>query len=241
MWRRKQNKKENRKKMKDYLSEIKTPSLFDRTERPSELTMPMIEEYMSSLEELRHSFINTIIDKSVRTVKAYIAELGETRQEILKTGFVNNVNSADLAGGAMCDGEMGEMCSLFLHLNIIYRYLCSSIDKTVSFLTIAICEEACNLIDSAPKDETNKEDEAKEDETKEVEPQNTAPESNWLNVNEVCKRYKLPKNNVKDRKWRDKNNFPYYQDGPFARVIFNNEEVRLWIEEHIKAKHSGKC
>lgn len=226
--------------MKEYLSEIKNPSLFERTERPSKLTMPIIEEYMSSLEDLRLSFMNSIIDKSVRAIKAYIAELTETRLEIQKTGFVNNVNSADLVGGAMCEGEIGEMCSIFLHLTIVYRYLCSSIDKTVSFLTIAMREETCDLIDSAPKNEA-KEDEAKEDEAKEVEPQITAPESNWLNVNEVCKRYKLPKNNVKDRKWRDKNKFPYYQDGPFARVIFNNEEVRLWIEEHIKAKHSGKC
>ena len=88
--------------MKEYLSEIKNPSLFERTERPLELTMPIIEEYMSSLEDLRLSFMNSIIDKSVRAIKAYIAELTETRNEILKTGFVNNVNSADLSGGAMC-------------------------------------------------------------------------------------------------------------------------------------------
>lgn len=207
--------------MKEYLSEIKNPSLFERTERPSELTMPIIEEYMSSLEDQRLSFINAIIDKSVRAIKAYIAELRETRLEIQKTGFVNNVNSADLVGGAMCEGEIGEMCSIFLHLNIVYRYICKSIDKTVAFLNIALGEETYNVIESDSKDEKTG-----------VEPQKASPESDWLTVDGVCKRFGLPKNNIKDRKWRESNKFPTYQNGACTSVHFNKKDVEKWLQEH---------
>ena len=52
----------------------------------------------------------------------------------------------------------------------------------------------------------------------------------WLTLQEVCEEFKLPMNNVKDRKWRTKNKFPYYQPaGPYGQITYNRSEVAKWL------------
>ena len=66
--------------------------------------------------------------------------------------------------------------------------------------------------------------------------------STWVNVDTLCGIFEcLSKNNVKNRKWRQENGFPCYQDGPCAKVSFNTEEVRAWIDQRIKGIQAPKC
>ncbi len=58
----------------------------------------------------------------------------------------------------------------------------------------------------------------------------------WLTVDETSSRYRLPKNNIKSRKWRTENDFPYkgYDENkkPYSKVIFHSEDIEAWIKTH---------
>ena len=58
----------------------------------------------------------------------------------------------------------------------------------------------------------------------------------WLTVDETSSRYRLPKNNIKSRKWRIENDFPYKgfdeSKKPYSKVIFHSEEIEAWIKTH---------
>lgn len=204
--------------MKDYISEINGPSVYNETESPTELTMPIIESYISALEEKRLSFLNSISDKRNGVVKAYISELTSAKQAILKLGLIDNINTSDLIECSKCDDEFGGMCSMFLNLHILYKGIIASIDKTFAFL-------------NAMLDDTIVQPEQREVENKNnhVEPKNIESNSNWLNVDEVCKKYRLSKNKIKSREWRKANKFPTHQDSVYCKVSFNGEEVEEWL------------
>ena len=204
--------------LKDYMSEINSPSVYNGTEL-TELTTPMIEEYITALEEKRHDFLISISDKRNGVIKAYISELTNTKQEILKLGFIDNVDTSDLINCSKCDDEIGGICSMFLNLHILYKGIIASIDRTYSFLSAAL-------------DDTIEQPEQREiaDKKTEVEPQQLKTYSEWLTVDEVCKIYGLPKNNIKDKKWRDKKGFPTYQTEPCASVRFYRKTVEEWLQ-----------
>lgn len=58
----------------------------------------------------------------------------------------------------------------------------------------------------------------------------------WLTVDETSLLYRLPKNNIKNRKWRVENDFPYkgYDENkkPYSRVIFHSKDIEAWIKTH---------
>lgn len=55
--------------------------------------------------------------------------------------------------------------------------------------------------------------------------------SDWMEIDEICSEFKLPKNNIKSKEWRDKNNFPY-RNPTGGKVTFNRKEVEKWINNH---------
>lgn len=55
-----------------------------------------------------------------------------------------------------------------------------------------------------------------------------------LTVNEVVETFGLPMNNVKDRKWRERNIFPSIQVQKGGSVKFRRDEVEKWINERRK-------
>ena len=62
-----------------------------------------------------------------------------------------------------------------------------------------------------------------------------AVDTGWYTVDEVCTKYKLSKNNVKNRKWREKVGFPTHQTGgAYSRVSFSSAEVEEWLTKHKK-------
>lgn len=57
--------------------------------------------------------------------------------------------------------------------------------------------------------------------------------SDWLTLDEVCKRFKLPKNNIKDRQWRIRNDFPLGNSGPCKKLTFNAKDVEKWLDKNV--------
>lgn len=56
-------------------------------------------------------------------------------------------------------------------------------------------------------------------------------EASWLNGKELCKLFPvLSYGKVKDRKWRDENDFPYFQEDLYCKVRFNTSDVKQWID-----------
>ena len=61
------------------------------------------------------------------------------------------------------------------------------------------------------------------------------PITDWLTLDEVCKEFRLSKNNIKSRQWRDKNNFPYHQDGgAYSSIQYNRTEITEWMKRNKK-------
>lgn len=56
--------------------------------------------------------------------------------------------------------------------------------------------------------------------------------SEWMTLDEVCKEFNLSKTKVKDKKWRDNNNFPYHQAGKRSSVNYSRSEIEKWMDEH---------
>lgn len=59
-------------------------------------------------------------------------------------------------------------------------------------------------------------------------------ESDWLTLDEVCAKYRLPKNNIKSRAWRLKNNFPMGNKGAYEKLTFHSKEVEEWLNSGAK-------
>ena len=56
-------------------------------------------------------------------------------------------------------------------------------------------------------------------------------DTGWYSVDEVCRKYKLPKDKIKSRKWRIDNGFPTHQEGAYSSVRFNATEVEKWLKK----------
>ena len=56
----------------------------------------------------------------------------------------------------------------------------------------------------------------------------------FLNIDEVCERYGLPKSNIKDKAWRDGHQFPYLQTGDRSRVTFKTGDIEEWLKNQQK-------
>ena len=62
--------------------------------------------------------------------------------------------------------------------------------------------------------------------------QDTKPTlSDWMEIDEVCSEFKLSKGNIKSKKWRDDNNFPY-RNPTGGKLTFNRKEVEKWINDN---------
>lgn len=78
-------------------------------------------------------------------------------------------------------------------------------------------------------DDSPKLDKQEERENEEIGRKNI--ESDWLTLDEVCSRFRLPKNNIKDRQWRIRNDFPLGNKGPCRKLTFNAKAIEKWLEE----------
>lgn len=56
----------------------------------------------------------------------------------------------------------------------------------------------------------------------------------FLNLDEVCEQFGLPKSNIKYKAWRDEHAFPYLQTASKGKVTFKTEDVENWINQQQK-------
>ena len=54
--------------------------------------------------------------------------------------------------------------------------------------------------------------------------------SDWMDIDGVCKEFKLSKNNIKSREWRENNKFPAHQAFKGSKVTFSRKEVEEWLK-----------
>lgn len=195
----------------DYISELKSPSLkyHEDGSLPSHQD---IESYLSGVEQMRQEFLSVISEKDDNVIRAYLDEVEQADKIIDKRGFINMRDI--VIASAMDSGLNG--APYFLIQKSIDSRLHSSALSTIAFFKSLLGEEV-----AAPK---------------------TIPElsttvekridTGWYSLDEVCEKYKLPKNSVKSRKWRLEVGFPTHQDGAYSKVRFNASEVEEWISKH---------
>jgi hypothetical protein len=73
---------------------------------------------------------------------------------------------------------------------------------------------------------------------KETDNNNIAQQREWFTLSEICDYFHLPMNNVKSKKWRDTNKFPYHQtSGIYGSISYCRSEVEDWLN----GKTAAKC
>lgn len=73
--------------MKDYISEISSPSIS-----PDNLSGIEVQSYLRLLESARQSFIGSVAQYPNNVVKAYLNELMEAKKVIIKRGLLEMSN-----------------------------------------------------------------------------------------------------------------------------------------------------
>lgn len=103
-----------------------------------------------------------------------------------------------------------------------------------------IFNDYAKLVQQSVKDVKNEKTESKSDVIAENDSSAEVPAiaeqqemSDWMDIDQVCKYFKLPKNKIKSRKWRIENNFPCHTK-PYEKVIFHRAEVEEWLKNRKK-------
>lgn len=109
---------------------------------------------------------------------------------------------------------VGEAPTCVLLQNIDSR-LKASAEKTIAFVKSLLGDDAVVSSQLAEPEKV----------------ENKVVDTGWYNIDEVCRKYLLPKNNIKSRKWRIENGFPTHQDGAYTSVRFNASEVEEWLSK----------
>ena len=208
--------------IKEYLNEFYKPSVpLDANGRIIPLKF---NAYSAELERKRMGLLLAISELEDKAKLLVLEELKQAKSAIEQRGFIT-VNSNDILQGAMA-GHQG--FDTFHELQVLDRLLLSSVNKAISFF-----EE--NEENKNPVALSQMKDEGKGTNEERGDGDFLAKgDSGWYNVDEVCAKYNLPKNNIKSRQWRIDNGFPTHQKGAYTRVVFNATEVEEWLSTHMK-------
>ena len=104
----------------------------------------------------------------------------------------------------------------FLHF---FWYICNNRKKSCFLFLMITCNESLLLELLAQINEKLDNLHTKEHEES----------TDWLSLDEVCERFHLVRNNLKNKRWRDEHNFPYYQCGMGTSVRYNAQKVNEWL------------
>jgi hypothetical protein len=117
--------------MKDYISEISSPSIS-----PDNLSGIEVQSYLRLLESARQSFIGNVAQYPKNAIKAYLNELMEAKNVIIKRGFIGMEQPA--LEMVQADIKEAELIYIF---SILDKGMMQSLEKTASFLQQVIGEE----------------------------------------------------------------------------------------------------
>lgn len=195
-----------------------------------ELRMPSIAVPYSveTIEDYKRSLINRLYD-----LKACVAEcimtnpsvdLGFIKDELLLCGAMWKAKRV-LLGKPTFEGKEG---GVFV-ANDMKRFWEENPEAHLADIILDVIEEAKRAVNnerlcpvSVGIVETTGNASTKERER--------VMEKSVLNVKEVAERFGLSMNNVKDKQWRDRNDFPYKQFIKGGKVVFYADEVEEWVE-----------
>lgn len=97
------------------------------------------------------------------------------------------------------------------------------LDRLLSFIS-SLLEDNTTTVEVTPPEQENN--------------NNTVQQREWFTLSEICDYFHLPMNNVKSKKWRDTNKFPYHQtSGIYGSISYCRSEVEDWLN----AKTAAKC
>ena len=192
----------------NYISELKAPSL--QCQKDGSLpSPPEVDAYFASVEQKRQELLTFLTDKSKETIKAYLDELVLAKNDIEKRGFISlpvgNIVSVVTSGVEGAD-------TMMVIKNIDSR-LYASVESTISFVKALLGEDKQPMMSDEPDVVSEK-----------------IADTGWYTIKEVCAKYKLSYNNVKNRQWRERVGFPTHQDGGvYSSVRFSASEVEEWM------------
>ena len=199
----------------DYISELKSPRL-KMHEDGSLPSPPEVEAYLSAVEHMRQEYLSYASDKEDRVLRVYERELKDVEDVVNKRGFAR-MNDDNIVA-AITGGIEGS--ETFLVLKNVDSALLASVKKTREFIKSLLGGED---VPTTPIEVVERDaDKAAE----------KSIDTGWYNIDEVCQKYKLSKNNIKNRKWRINKGFPTHQDGAYSPVRFSAVEVEEWIAKH---------
>ena len=137
----------------DYISELKTPSLFLRSDgsMPSPIE---IETYLSAVEKLKQDFLSNISDKEDNILRACLGQIKEADKSIESRGFIGLKN--DAIASAMIGRADG--AESFLVLKSIDSRLHTSAQSTIAFIESLLGEEVSEPIQVVEPIENHEDD-----------------------------------------------------------------------------------
>ena len=92
----------------------------------------------------------------------------------------------------------------------------------------------CHLIQEAAKRVLELRQPVTEREAEEAIPAKETRKKYFLNIDEVCELYNLPKSNIKNKEWRESHGLDCIQTCDRGRVTFKTEDVEKWIIQQQK-------
>lgn len=206
----------NKELINKYLNELQNPSL-QWDEKAQCINPAELQRYTKLIDMLRVNCVQAIKECDLQMQHFYLNELVSKRNEILMRGFAS-LDSRNLLDYIMSEDNTGG--SVLMSYQQLDKKLLQSVDNTIS------------AVEAILRDYTPKEESVTKANT-ELLTTPVTPISDWMDVDEVCKRYHLVKNNVKNRQWRLQNNFPTHQDGgAYSKVTFHSKEVEEWLNSH---------
>ena len=199
-----------------YLGEFSNPTVV--SDDKGFVSGPELSSYPHRLEAMRLAFVDDLLVLPHEKQSTILTELRNAVDATRKRHFFDQDNRNLLALASVNK----EHANLLMQRKVIDDTL---INSGETILTQFRCKRNPEgqeglIIPGEPIEEVAPKQESDKD-------------TGWYTVDEVCEKYKLPKNNVKDRKWREKVGFPTHQSGgAYSCVRFNAKEVEEWLTKH---------
>lgn len=175
-------------------------------------------------EEAEQSLLSLLADGQIKVLNAIYRKVKDVREsdydiitpqavEALKADFPKAIRPKAIR----MEIELGQFVIDMHCLQLHY------LDRLLSFIS-SLLEDNTTTVEVTPPEQENN--------------NNTVQQREWFTLSEICDYFHLPMNNVKSKKWRDTNKFPYHQtSGIYGSISYCRSEVEDWLN----AKTAAKC
>ena len=210
----------------DYLSELKKPHLSLKNPDNGDQVNRSIQDYLTDLEKLRLLFVDSLSSCREAVALAYLDELVDMKK-VLR--FLVEGREGIIIPRRLSSAYNFPFPSLRTKNAFMYG-LIESVEKSIDFVKVISPVPPTKEVAFDEEDDCEEPHLEGTDETKSPEAEEIPVNSGWYTVEEVCNKYHLPKNNIKNRQWRINHGFPTHQNGPYSRPLFSASEVEEWLK-----------